>query len=146
MLQYIARLGRELNHSIALSLRLNPFDPEASQFIAAIHLCKGVPFYGYHVGWRYFLKISFIDPSLNHRLGAILESGHVMRTKFQPYEAHIRYQLQFMLDYNLFGCDYIDIDAAMFRPPLPREWSSLSFWISLTSRSIHVPCILLSRR
>ncbi|PWN52328.1 putative catalytic subunit of DNA polymerase zeta UPR-1 [Violaceomyces palustris] len=119
VLRYIYRLGRELNLAMAASLRRNPTDPDSSQFIAAIHLCKGVPFYGYHVGWSYFLKISFIDPSHSYRIAAILETGGVMRTRFQPFEIHIRYQLQFMLDYNIFGCDFIDLDDARFRAPVP---------------------------
>lgn len=119
VLSYIHRLGRELNIAIAASLRRDPNDMEKAQFIAAIHLCKGVPFYGYHVGWRYFLKISFVDPSQNVRIATILQSGKVMGTKFQPYEVHIRYNLQFMLDFNLYGCDYVDLEHVMFRLPLP---------------------------
>ncbi|EPQ27522.1 uncharacterized protein PFL1_05060 [Pseudozyma flocculosa PF-1] len=119
VLRYIHRLGRELNAAMAVSLRRNPDDPESNQFIAAIHLCKGVDFYGYHLGYTYFLKISFIDPSHSYRLAAILESGGVMKTVFQPYEIHIRYQLQFMLDYSIFGCDYLDLDDARFRLPVP---------------------------
>jgi DNA polymerase zeta len=65
------------------------------------------------------LKISFVDPSHNFRLATILQSGRVMRTEFQPHEVHIRYQLQFMLDYNVFGCDYIDLEDASFRLPVP---------------------------
>ena len=119
VLRYIHRLGRELNAALAASLRRNPDDPESNQFIAAIHLCKGTDFYGYHVGYQYFLKISFIDPSVSYRLAAVLESGGVMRTPFQPFEIHIRYQLQFMLDYNIFGCDFIDLDDCQFRQPIP---------------------------
>ncbi|SOV04846.1 probable catalytic subunit of DNA polymerase zeta UPR-1 [Ustilago sp. UG-2017a] len=118
-LRYIHRLGRELNAAMAVSLRRNPDDSEANQFIAAIHLCKGVNFYGYHVGYSYFLKISFVDPSHNYRIATILESGGVMKTIFQPFEIHIRYQLQFMLDYNIFGCDYVDLDDVRFRLPIP---------------------------
>ncbi len=120
VLPYISRLGQELNAAVAASLGNNPLK-EKRQYINAIHLVKGVPFYGYHVGWRYFLKISFTDPQLNLRLQTILESGRVMRTRFQPYENHIRHQLQFMLDYNLFGCDYIDLDEVHFRLPIPGE-------------------------
>lgn len=119
MLRYIHRLGKELNVAIAASLRRNADDADQTQFVAAIHLCKGVPFYGYHVGWRYFLKISFVDPAMNVRIATILQSGKVMGTSFQPYEIHIRYQLQFMLDYNLFGCSYIDLRRLFFRKPLP---------------------------
>ncbi len=42
-----------------------------------------------------------------------------MKTIFQPFEIHIRYQLQFMLDYNIFGCDYLDLDDVRFRLPIP---------------------------
>ncbi|GAC92644.1 hypothetical protein PHSY_000198 [Pseudozyma hubeiensis SY62] len=119
VLRYIHRLGRELNAAMAASLRRNPHDPELNQFVAAIHLCKGVNFYGYHVGYAYFLKISFVDPAHNYRIAAILESGGVMKTGFQPFEIHIRYQLQFMLDYNIFGCDYLDLDDVRFRLPIP---------------------------
>jgi DNA polymerase zeta len=119
VLAFIHRLGRDLNASIAASLRRSADDIDKAQFIAAIHLCKGVPFYGYHVGWRYFLKIYFVDPSQNVRIATILQSGKIMGLKMQPYEVHIRYNLQFMLDYNLFGCDYIDIDRIAFRQPVP---------------------------
>ncbi|CAO1623914.1 unnamed protein product [Parajaminaea phylloscopi] len=119
VLWYITRLGIELNAAITASLRGDPSAPESRQHLAAIHLVKGVPFYGYHVGWTYFLKISFVDPSHNYRIATILQSGRVLRTVFQPHEIHIRYQLQFMLDYNIFGCDYIDLETARFRLPVP---------------------------
>ncbi|CAO1637149.1 unnamed protein product [Jaminaea pallidilutea] len=119
VLYYISKLGSELNAAITASLRGDPYAPESNHHLAAIHLVKGVPFYGFHVGWKYFLKISFVDPSHNYRIATILQSGRVMRTVFQPHEIHIRYQLQFMLDYNLFGCGYIDLETADFRLPLP---------------------------
>lgn len=132
VLLYISRLGREINAAITASLGGNPLAPESNQHLAAIHLVKGVPFYGFHVGWSYFLKISFVDPSHSFRLATILQSGRVMRTIFQPYEIHIRYQLQFMLDYNIFGCDYIDLETAHFRLPLPSSADS-----PLYSSSMH---------
>ena len=120
VLRYIHRLGRGLNAAMAASLRRNLHDTDANQFIAAIHLCKGVNFYGYHVGYSYYLKISFVDPAHNYRIAAILESGGVMKTVFQPFEIHIRYQLQFMLDYNIFGCDYPQFHPARrFGSPVP---------------------------
>lgn len=134
VLLYISKLGQELNAAITASLRGNPAAPESYQHLAAIHLVKGVPFYGYHVGWRYYLKISFVDPSHNFRLATILQSGRVMQTAFQPHEIHIRYQLQFMLDYNIFGCDYIDIEQAHFRLPVPGIQNSNSSFESNQNR------------
>ena len=125
VLAHIARLGRALNASLAASLRRDLSNPlTATSYIAAIHLVQGVPFYGYHVGARYFLKISFVDPSHNFRLATILQSGRMLGTVFQPFECHIRYQLQFMLDHNVYGCDYVDLERAFFRSPFPGAWHS----------------------
>lgn len=83
---------------------------------------QGVPFYGYHLGPSYFLKISFVDPGHSYRIATILQSGKLLGRVFQPFEIHIRYLLQFMLDYNLYGCDFIDLEAAAFRAAVPGEW------------------------
>ncbi|CEH17017.1 probable catalytic subunit of dna polymerase zeta upr-1 [Ceraceosorus bombacis] len=118
VLSYISRLGRSLNACISASLRKLS---TTSSHIASIHLVQGVPFYGYHVAPHYFLKISFVDPTHNFRLATILQSGKVLGTKFQPYECHIRYLLQFMLDYNLYGCDFVDLEHVKFRLPVPES-------------------------
>jgi len=42
-----------------------------------------------------------------------------MGRKFQPYEAHLQYLLQVMVDYNLYGCDYLEAAKVTFRAPVP---------------------------
>ena len=42
-----------------------------------------------------------------------------MKKFVQPYESHLQYILQWMCDYNLYGCDYIDCGTAVFRSPVP---------------------------
>ena len=42
-----------------------------------------------------------------------------MGQSFQPFEAHIPYKLQFMIDYNLHGMNFMDVSDAQFRLPLP---------------------------
>lgn len=42
-----------------------------------------------------------------------------MGTIFQPYEAHIQYLLQFMVDYNLYGCGFIECENVRFRQGVP---------------------------
>jgi len=88
-------------------------------------LVKGVPFYGYHVGYKCFLKVYLLNPLTITRLADLLIQGAVMARIFQPYEAHLQYLAQWMCDYNLFGCGYIDCERARFRSPVP-EWEAIS--------------------
>lgn len=123
--KYIYRLGMSINHAMAVSLHRNPHDHKNSQFVAAIVLCKGVPFYGFHVGYSFYLKVYILEPKYLTRLVALLESGSIMRTVFQPYESHIPYLLQFFLDFNLYGCGWMEIKDCRFRQPLPPDDDSL---------------------
>lgn len=116
---YINRLARAINVCMAASL--NRRDPTKSIFVAFIVPVKGVPFYGFHVGYRYFLKIYCLDPKFMTRMTTLLRSGEIMRKKFIVYEAHIPFHLQFMLDTNLFGCGWVDISKAKFREPVPED-------------------------
>ena len=59
------------------------------------------------------------NPIVMTRLADLLQQGVIMKRKFQPYEAHLQYLLQFMVDYNLYGCDYLDSSKTMFRLPVP---------------------------
>ena len=63
------------------------------------------------------------------RLGDILRQGGVMKNVFQPYEAHLQYLLQWMADYNMYGCGYIDCKKVTFRSPVPsyEELDHLSY-------------------
>lgn len=90
-----------------------------AKYVARITLVKGIPFYGYHVGYSYYLKIYMLNPMTMTRLADLLRQGVVMKKVFQPYEAHLQYLLQWMADYNLYGCGYIDCSKATFRSPLP---------------------------
>lgn len=60
-----------------------------------------------------------LNPMTMTRLADLLRQGVVMKTAFQPYEAHLQYLLQWMIDYNLYGCDYIDCGKVRFRGPVP---------------------------
>lgn len=42
-----------------------------------------------------------------------------MKQTLQPYESHLQYVPQWMTDYNLFGCAYIECRKAVFRKPIP---------------------------
>ncbi|KAJ3483431.1 hypothetical protein NLG97_g7306 [Lecanicillium saksenae] len=115
---FIYRLHLSIDHALSVSFRRNEQGPN-SRFVARITLVKGVPFYGYHVGYRFFLKIYMFNPMVMTRLADLLQQGAILKHKFQPYEAHLQYLSQFMIDYNLFGCDYLDASQTAFRAPVP---------------------------
>lgn len=44
-----------------------------------------------------------------------------MKKPQQPYESHMQYLAQWMCDYNLYGCAYIDCRKVKFRSPIPQS-------------------------
>lgn len=108
MNRHIARLSISLNHAIAVSLKRNPSSPNA-QFVRAIILVKGVHFYGFHSSYSPFLKILLSDPAIVNRAVTLLQAGTIMKTRFRIYESHLSYILQFMSDFGLYGCGWIDL-------------------------------------
>ncbi|KAL6880915.1 zeta catalytic subunit of dna polymerase [Trichoderma novae-zelandiae] len=117
---FIYRLHLSIDHALAISYRRDQ-DGDKAQFVARITLVKGVPFYGYAVGYKLFLKIYMFNPVVMTRLADLLQQGVIMKRKFQPYEAHLQYLLQFMIDYNLYGCDYVESSHTYFRAPVPAQ-------------------------
>ncbi|OAD06266.1 hypothetical protein MUCCIDRAFT_9808, partial [Mucor lusitanicus CBS 277.49] len=134
----IFQFGKALNE--AMDLARPPKEP--NQHIAAIVLVKGVPFYGYHVGYRTYLKIYMTNPFEKHQMLEILQSGAIQNTSFQPHEAHLNFELQFLMDHNLYGMDWIHIEEhnispglkIQFRLPLLDE-PKANYYISQSSAS-----------
>ncbi|PSK46036.1 DNA polymerase zeta catalytic subunit [Elsinoe australis] len=115
---YIQSLRLSIDHALAVSFRRNNYDGRAV-YVAHISLVKGVPFFGYNVGYKYFLKVYLLNPLHMTRLADLLHQGAIMKRMFQPYESHLQYLLQWMCDFNLYGCSYVDTDKPYFRDPLP---------------------------
>ncbi|RMD44124.1 hypothetical protein DV735_g1011, partial [Chaetothyriales sp. CBS 134920] len=115
----ISALHSSIDHALAVSYRANPYDGK-HKYVAHISLVKGVPFYGFHVGYKFFLKIYLLNPLHMTRLADLLREGAVMKRVLQPYESHLQYIAQWMCDYNLYGCAYIDCARVKFRSPVPR--------------------------
>jgi len=115
----IQKLHVTIDHAMAVAYRRNPHDPKNNTYVARITLCKGVPFYGFHVGWKFFLKIYMLNPAYMQRLADLLRNGSIMGRIIQPYEVHIPYLLQFMADYGLYGCGWVNCAKVTFRAPVP---------------------------
>ncbi|KAG6842201.1 hypothetical protein C0991_000171 [Blastosporella zonata] len=112
--RYISKLTKSLNHAVALSLKRDPLSSK-SQFVRAILLVKGVHFYGFHSSYSPFLKVYLADPGYIHRTVAILQSGTVMGTRFLVFESHLSFVLQFMCDFGLYGCGWIEVENVLQR-------------------------------
>lgn len=91
------------------------------KYIADVSLVKGIPFYGYHVGWSTFYKISLLNPSYVNRLSDMLRNGTILGQPVETFESHIPYLLQFNADFNLFGCYWIELTECYFRSPILNE-------------------------
>ncbi|KAH9849760.1 hypothetical protein C2E23DRAFT_870439 [Lenzites betulinus] len=113
---HIAKLKHSLDHAIAISMKRNPHSPK-SKYVRAIVLVKGVHFYGFHANHAPFLKIYIADPAFVNRAVTIMQSGTVMKTRFRVYESHISYLLQFLCDFALYGCGWIDLGEVWQRSP-----------------------------
>ncbi|PGH26674.1 hypothetical protein AJ80_01620 [Polytolypa hystricis UAMH7299] len=114
----IRSLHLSIDRALAVSYRRNGYE-NSTTYVAHITLVKGIPFYGYYVGYRYFLKIYLLNPMNMTRLADLLRQGAVMKRPLQPYESHMQYLAQWMCDYNLYGCTYINCNRAVFRGPVP---------------------------
>jgi len=115
---YIRQLRASIDHALATSYRRNTYDGKAV-YVAHITLVRGVPFFGYHVGYRFYLKIYLLNPSHKTRFTDLLHQGAIMGQVMQPFEAHLEFLLQWMCDFNLYGCSYIDCKLLKFRSPVP---------------------------
>ncbi|KAK2804541.1 DNA polymerase zeta [Onygenales sp. PD_10] len=142
----IRTLHLSIDHALALSYRRNAYDKKAAAFVAHITLVKGIPFYGYHVGYRFFFKVYLFNPMNMTRLADLLREGAVMRRVLQPYESHIQYLSQWMCDYNLYGCAYLKCSKVSFRAPIPsylqnseHPWHDRSIPPGAVSDSIALP-------
>ncbi|KIW07821.1 uncharacterized protein PV09_01740 [Verruconis gallopava] len=116
---FIESLILSINHALSLSYRRNPYDHSAGTFVAHVSLVRGVPFFGYNVGAKPFLKVYLLNPLHMTRLADLLVQGAVLARFMQPHESHLQYLAQWMCDYNLFGCGFIDCEKVYFRSPVP---------------------------
>ncbi|XP_018346098.1 PREDICTED: DNA polymerase zeta catalytic subunit [Trachymyrmex septentrionalis] len=109
--QLAAAIDSALNTSFGSTLSTN-------QHVYKIQRVSGIPFYGYHEKEHMFFKIYFYNPAIIKRTADLLQNGVVLNQTLQPYEAHIPYILQFMIDYNLYGMNLINLNSVKYRHSL----------------------------
>lgn len=129
-----------VDHALANSFRQNAYNGKTA-YVAHVTLVKGIPFYGFHVGYRYYFKIYLLNPLHITRLADLLRQGAVLKRPLQPYESHLQYIPQWMCDYNLYGCAYMDCAKVKFRAPVPEYLELPNPGHRWHDRSIPLECI-----
>jgi DNA polymerase zeta len=112
---YIRNLRNPLNEALANSRRRSEQTRSDWRYIRHILFVKGMPFYGFHHNYHTYLKILLADPNLLQTAATILRSGAIFNNAFAVYEAHLGYTLQFMIDFNLYGCGWLENRDAWLR-------------------------------
>lgn len=137
--EFIAKLESELATSFKrrkANAEDDGIDPDEEQeeakpdygnkYIASVDLCRACPIYGFSVGYKKVWKVSLLSPIYKARLTNILNTNtRCLGKKVNLYEAHIPFLLQFMADYNLYGCGYLTTSTCYFRSPIA-DMGSLS--------------------
>ncbi|XP_034939803.1 uncharacterized protein DNApol-zeta isoform X2 [Chelonus insularis] len=113
------RLAASLDAAINISLGSANSN---TQHVYQVQRIAGIPFYGYHKREHQFFKVSFYNPAIMKKAIDLLQNGSVLNQSLQPYEAHIPFILQFMMDYNVHGMSMINLSSVKYR----RSTQSLS--------------------
>lgn len=89
-----------------------------------------------------------LNPLYMTRLADLLRQGTILKRSIQPYESHLPYLAQWMCDYNLYGCSYIECKTVNFRSPVPsfadldadkHKWHDRKICPSLISDEAYLP-------
>ncbi|XP_047961033.1 DNA polymerase zeta catalytic subunit isoform X1 [Salvia hispanica] len=114
-------------HSVSLSLekalKLKGNTGSKRQHVHGCNLVRAKKFYGYHSSEELFVKIYFYHPQDVSRAANLLLVGAVLDKNLQPYESHIPFLLQFLIDYNLYGMGHLHVSKMKFRHPVPDVYS-----------------------
>ncbi|XP_020712100.2 DNA polymerase zeta catalytic subunit [Athalia rosae] len=112
------KLGYRLAASLDAAINVSLGSANArNQHVFKIQLISGMPLYGYHPKEHQFYKVYFYNPTMVKRAANLLQNGAVFNESLQPYEAHIPYIQQFMIDYNLHGMSMVDMRQVKHRLP-----------------------------
>lgn len=73
------------------------------------------------------------------------QNGVILNQTLQPYEAHIPYILQFMIDYNIYGMNLINLNSVKYRQPsqgCTTEDSQNRFSMDLLDSSVYLSSLV----
>ncbi|KAH7435487.1 hypothetical protein KP509_06G067000 [Ceratopteris richardii] len=109
---------RSLALAIEKALKLASNSGAKQQHVYSCSLVRGKKFYGFHAEEQLFVKIVLYHPQDVSRLSGILLGGGILNKQFQPYESHIPFLLQVLVDHNLAGMGHLHLSNIQFRQPV----------------------------
>ncbi|KAM5131970.1 DNA polymerase delta catalytic subunit [Mantella aurantiaca] len=116
--EHLSEFKKELNTAVIKDMRSNK--DNISQAVLAVDICMKENMYGYH-GKRSmpFLKITMALPRLIAPAKRLLEQGLRVDSfpthSYQAYEANIDFEIRFMVDNDIVGCNWIELPAGKYR-------------------------------
>lgn len=116
--EHLSDFKKELNNAVIKDMRSNK--ESISQAVLAVDICMKENIYGYH-GKRIipFLKITMALQRLIAPAKRLLELG--LRVGpfplhcYQAYEANIDFEIRFMVDSDVVGCNWIELPVGKYR-------------------------------
>ncbi|KAI9084855.1 hypothetical protein K1719_033261 [Acacia pycnantha] len=109
----------KVSASLEKALELKGSSGLTRQHVHGCSLVRARRFYGYHSSEELFVKIYLYYPQDVSRAANLLLAGAVLGKSLQPYESHIPFILQFLVDYNLYGMGHLHLLKMKFRHPMP---------------------------
>uniref|UniRef100_A0A8D2IPF1 DNA polymerase n=1 Tax=Varanus komodoensis TaxID=61221 RepID=A0A8D2IPF1_VARKO len=115
--EHLADFQRELNSAVIRDMRSNK--DGLNQVVLAVELCNKQSMYGYHGQHLIpFLKITMAMPRLIAPAKRLLEQGlrcgNLGVHHYQAYESNIDFEIRFMVDRDVVGCNWIELPAGKY--------------------------------
>ncbi|CAH2065903.1 unnamed protein product [Thlaspi arvense] len=107
------------------ALKLKGSAASKRQHVHDCEIVRAKKFYGYHSTEEAFYNS--YHPHDVARAASLLLDGAVLGKSLQPYESHIPFILQFLVDYNLYGMGHVHISKMKFRSPVPHHFRPRRF-------------------
>eukprot|EP01079_Euglenida_sp_SAG-EU17-18_P011717 gene11717-2132_t len=89
------------------------------RFVHDVGLVRACPFYGFSPKMKIFIKIDMYSPLQLRRAANSLGAGMIRGRSFQPYQAHLPYELQFMVTTRCRNAATTAADCLFLRRPVP---------------------------
>lgn len=115
--EHLGDLQRELNGAISRDQRAGK--ELKGPAVLAVEMCSRESMFGYHGhGPSPFLRITLALPRLVAPARRLLEQGvrvaGLGTPSFAPYEANVDFEIRFMVDTDIVGCNWLELPAGKY--------------------------------